>query len=268
MKALQTGIFDRTAQLIGQAGIARLQKSHVVIVGMGAVGSFAVENLARSGVGELTIIDFDTVSPSNINRQLGALHSTFGEPKVTVFAARLRDINPAIQVNPLQEFFEEKSFEKFVPQKYDYLIDAIDSYTPKLNLLKIACERKLPVISSMGAAGRLDPTAVSLAWLPETQVCPLARRLRKGLRRVSVDFSNVLSVHSSELPQKPLPPAEANPEITFTRGRTRHVNGSICYLPAIFGSLVAAVVINALVEGKPIPSFCEKWLKPEKFRKG
>jgi len=261
MNAFQT-IFDRIIPLVGESGMSRLVKSHVVVVGLGAVGSFAVENLARSGVGELTLIDFDTISPSNINRQLGALHSTLGQSKVSVIAGRIQDINPEIKVRALPEFFAEESFERCIPQKYDYLIDAIDSYTPKLNLLKIAGERGLPIISSMGAAGRLDPTAVSLAWLADTRVCPLARRLRKGLRRLDVDCRQILTVYSSELPLPPVPPDSANPEITFTRGRTRNVNGSICYLPAIFGSFMAAVVINAIVEENPVPDFCAKMLAP------
>lgn len=241
----------------------RLQKSHVVVVGLGAVGSFAVENLARSGVGELTLIDFDTISLSNMNRQPAALHSTLGQPKVSVIAKRMQDINPTIKIHPIQEFFAEESFQKCIPLRYDYLIDAIDSYTPKLNLLKIAYERELPIISSMGAAGRLDPTAVSLAWLAATRVCPLARRLRKGLRRLNVDINQILTVHSTELPHPSIPPDSANPEVTFTRGRSRNVNGSICYLPAIFGSLAAAVVINAIIEDRPLPTFCANWLKAD-----
>lgn len=263
MESHRTTIFDRTTQLIGQTGMNHLKNSHVAIVGMGAVGSFATENLARSGIGELTIIDFDTITPTNINRQIPALHSTVGQTKVNVMAQRLQDINPSVKIHAIQEFFEVNTFEKCIPSDCDYIIDAIDSYTPKLNLLKIVCERQLSVISSMGAAGRLDPTRVSIAWLPATQICPLAKRLRKGLRRLGTDFSKVISIYSSEIPQKPLPPEVIDPEITRERGRKRSVNGSICYLPAIFGCYISAVVINALIEGKSDPDFCRRLLNSQ-----
>lgn len=249
--------FSRLEILVGQTGLTKLQHSHVAILGCGAVGGFAAENLVRSGIGALTLVDFDQITTTNLNRQLTALHSTLGQMKVTTLAQRLLDINPQLKLQTCLRFIDETSLPELLASPFDYVVDAIDSFTPKLKLLIYALARGLPIISSMGAAGRLNPAEIHWGWLSQTQVCPLARRLRKGLHRWGKNGDTILTVYSTEIPVKPIAPDDvAQAELTFVQGRRRSVNGSISYIPAIFGSLIAAVVLNAILEDRRVPAFC------------
>jgi tRNA A37 threonylcarbamoyladenosine dehydratase len=238
----------------------------VAILGCGAVGGFAAENLVRNGIGALTLVDFDQITATNLNRQLTALHSTLGQMKVAVLAQRLLDINPQLKLQTFQRFIDETSLPELLAPPFDYVVDAIDSFSPKLKLLVSALERGLPIISSMGAAGRLNPREIRWGWLSTTQVCPLARRLRKGLHRLGKTGDAIMTVFSTEIPFKPLAPDVAHEESTFTQGRKRSVNGSISYIPAIFGSLIAAVVLNAILEERRVPAFCCADDSPQIFK--
>ncbi len=247
--------FSRTTQLIGTRNIEKLQHSHVGVFGLGAVGNFAIESLVRSGIGEITIVDFDLISESNINRQIIALNSTLGQSKAMVVENRLQDINPHLIVHAKQTFIDEKSLPELLTPSYHYIIDAIDSFTPKFKLLQACIQNELPIISSMGAGGRKNPALIKFGKLSETIVCPLARRLRKSFHRAGIDTEKLMTVYSAEIPIKALPPDQTNPELTYLQGRLRSVNGSICYIPAIFGSLIAGYVLNALMENQRIPEF-------------
>jgi len=253
--------FVRTIQLIGPDGFERLQKSHVAIFGAGAVGSFAAENIVRSGIGELTLVDFDKITLSNVNRQLAALHSTVGQDKINALGRRLLDINPDLNLHLHAKFIDEQTLTELLKPTLHFVVDAIDSFTPKLNLIKMSRHFPIPVISSMGAAGRLDPTQVQIGRLDQTTVCPLAKRLRKFLRRCKVNTDQILTIYSTETPRKPLPPEQTVQEYHYARGRARSVQGSVSFIPAIFGSYMAAIVVNALLEQVPVPAFCQRLLK-------
>lgn len=259
-ESLTNSIFNRVEILIGQKGLEKLRNSHVAIFGAGAVGSFAAENLVRSGIGEMTIIDFDTINKTNINRQLGAMHSSLGLQKTEVLSVRFIDINPDLKIHTVNQFVDTENLNNMNLSNFSYIIDAIDSFTPKLNLLRICLESDLPIISSMGAAGKINPTKIRIDWLGKTNSCPLARRLRKFLRRFNVNFDTLLTVFSTEVPFKPVPPDETFEELTIERGRRRNVSGSICHIPAIFGSYIAAIVIQAILEKKRIPGFVNEAL--------
>ncbi|NQD38382.1 tRNA threonylcarbamoyladenosine dehydratase [Permianibacter sp. IMCC34836] len=235
------GLFQRTHILVGDEGIARLQNKHVCLAGLGGVGSFAAEALARSGIGELTIIDHDVVAASNLNRQLVALNSTVGLYKADVMAARILDINPTCKLNVIKEFLKAENMPAFMLQPFDYVIDAIDSLNSKVNYLKAAFDNGRPVISSMGAGNKLDPTLIRVGDIRDTEMCTLAKHVRRRLRRMGVK-KGIKAVYSLEHPRDPLPPEPTS------IGRARAVNGTISYMPAIFGLTVAGVVIKDLLE--------------------
>ena len=250
--------FTRTIQLLGEPGWERLNQSHVAVLGLGGVGGFVVENLVRSGVGHLTIVDFDDVSQTNLNRQITALHSTIGKSKAETFAQRLLDINPDVNVHLIKRFIDRDSLPELLAPDYDYIVDAIDSFSPKLELLKLCLQRQLPIVSSMGAASRLDPTQIRLGNLAETTVCPLARRMRKFLRRIGVNPADLPVVYSVESPIPGIPPDDAEDPGNHPQGRPRTVNGSISFIPAIFGCYLAAFVINAICNNQKLPNFYGK----------
>jgi tRNA A37 threonylcarbamoyladenosine dehydratase len=235
------GSFTRTALLLGDAGLQRLAAARVLVAGIGGVGSFAVEALARAGMGSLTLVDSDTVHPSNINRQLHALKTTVGQPKVGVMAERLLQINPGLQVTPLQELITPENVSSLLEPGYDLVLDAIDSFSAKLALLQSCVERRIPVISSMGAAGKLDPTRVQIADIAESQGCRLARKLRKELRRggISNGVTVIYSDESCNLERLGEPEAEGE----------RRPLGTISYLPATFGLFMASEAIKRLLQG-------------------
>ncbi|EXJ14720.1 tRNA threonylcarbamoyladenosine dehydratase [Imhoffiella purpurea] len=236
------GLSDRTRILVGDRGIERLRASHVLVAGIGGVGSFVAEALARAGVGSLTLVDHDRVAPSNLNRQLVALRSTLGRLKTDVMAERIADINPDCRLTAVPEFLEEDGMETFLSGGFDLVVDAIDSLSSKVALIETSVRLDVPILSSMGAGGRMDPTRLRVGDLMETQVCPLARAVRSQLRRRGVG-RGVTVVWSDETPVPPRPPEETG------RGRPRAVNGTLSYMPSLFGLTLAGLAVRRLVDG-------------------
>ncbi len=228
----------RTELLIGKEAVERLRNSRVAVFGVGGVGGFAVEALARSGVGTLDLIDKDVVSESNINRQIIALHSTVGRSKTEVMRDRIRDINPEITVNVHDCFFLPENSGDFDFMKYDYVIDAVDTVTAKLEIICCAKKAGTPVISSMGAGNKLDPSAFEVADIYKTSVCPLAKVMRKELKARGVKKLKV--VYSRELPIKP--------KEIITEGSRRALPGSVAFVPSVAGMILAGEVIKDLAE--------------------
>jgi tRNA A37 threonylcarbamoyladenosine dehydratase len=215
------------------------------VVGLGGVGSFAAEALARSGIGTLSIIDHDQVASSNCNRQLPALQSTIGRPKVEVMAERLLAINPQVNLNARPLFVTPDNCEELVADKtLDYLLDCIDSIACKAALVKACQDNKVPVISALGAGGRLDVTRADITTLDKTEICPLAREMRKTLRRLGGSLKYPV-VFSDEPPIKALPHQPLDGD---QPGRPRAVNGSSSFMPGLFGLMQTGFVINALLE--------------------
>ncbi|WP_438970545.1 tRNA threonylcarbamoyladenosine dehydratase [Methylophaga sp.] len=233
-------LFERTHILIGDEGIEKLQNSHVFLAGMGGVGSFTAEALARMGVGKMTLVDHDIVSGSNINRQLVALNSTIGQKKADVMSQRIQDINPDCQLTLLTEFLTPDSIPTVLAQGYDVIIDAIDSMSSKSSLLETAWRNDMTVFASMGAGGKLDPTQVRTGDLMDTRMCKLAKQLRSQLRKRGVG-RGIQTVYSLESPLPALPPEPVG------RGRARAVNGTVSYMPSIFGLTLAGMVVNHIV---------------------
>jgi len=233
-------LFQRTHILVGDAGVARLRGARVLVAGLGGVGSFVAEALVRAGAGELTLVDFDRVAPSNLNRQLPALHSTLGELKSQVMAARLRDINPDCRLTLIERFLEPEGMPQLLAVGYDQVADAIDSLASKVALIETAVRTGTPIVSSMGAGGRLDPTRIRVADLMDTSVCPLARAVRSRLRKVGIG-RGVAVVWSDETYLPPLAPEPTG------HGRPRAVNGTISYMPALFGLMLAGVLIRRIL---------------------
>ena len=218
----------RTRLLFGEQGTQKLQQATVMVVGCGAVGSFAIEALARSGVGHLVVVDFDKVERTNINRQLFALESTVGLPKVEVAATRIRDINPDIAVDALNVFFDDKTVLDIMP---DIIIDAIDSVESKVALYKWAYKHNIPFISSMGAASKKDATQIKIAPISQTTVCPLASRVRKFVR--DTDLPDFPVVYSAEKPEPVI-------------GHAKNL-GSVITVTGTFGLILANWVIQEIV---------------------
>ena len=228
--------FSRERMLLGEEAVERLQKSHVIVFGLGGVGSFAVEALARAGVGELTLVDHDTVSLTNLNRQLYALHSTMGRWKAEVACERVRDINPGCRVHVIPEFYLPEHAERFWGARYDYIVDAIDTVSAKIDLACRAQELGIPIVASMGTGNKLDPSRFEVADIYDTQVCPLCRVMRRELKKRDVKKLKV--VYSREEPRKPAPCEEETGK--------RAVPGSISFVPPAAGLLLAGEVIRAL----------------------
>jgi len=239
--------FQRIELLIGEHGLARLQAAHVAVIGLGAVGSYATEALARAGVGRLRLVDFDVVAESNINRQLYALHSTVGQPKAELARARVLDLNPDCQVEALRVFVHADTLEQVLEGPPDLVIDAIDSYNPKLELLTALSLRQIPAVSSMGAALRSDTTLIRLGRVDETRICPLARQLRKGLRQRGI-ASDIPCVYSEELVDTSnIQEPDEDEERVVDRGRRRRAMGSLPTMTGIFGLTVANVALKILL---------------------
>ena len=235
--------FSRTELLLGKGAMDKLKNSRVAVFGVGGVGGYAVEALARSGVGELDLIDNDTVSVTNINRQIIALHSTIGRSKVRVAAERVRDINPEIRVNCHECFFLPETADRFDFSQYDYVIDAIDTVSGKIEIILRAQAADVPVISAMGAGNKLDPGRFEVADIYETKVCPLARAMRNLLKKKGVKKLKV--VYSREEALKPLE--------TITDGENgRILPGSTAFVPPVAGLMLAGEVIRdlAATEGR------------------
>lgn len=233
---------ERTELLITKKGIKSLKKADVLVVGLGGVGSFAAEFLARAGVGNLTIVDGDTVDLTNINRQLPALHSTLGKEKADVMEARLKDINPQIKIQKINRFLEpEEMMELVENQNFNYIIDCIDSLSPKVELLKIAKRKKVKIVSCMGAGGKLDPSKILVRDLSKTNHCLLAKQVRKRLKKEKID-KGIRCVFSSEIQD------EESLILTDGKNYKKSFYGTISYIPALFGLFAAAEVINYLIE--------------------
>ena len=241
--------FSRTELLLGADAVKRLASSRVLVAGLGAVGSYAVEGLARAGVGELRLVDFDVVQPSNINRQLYAMDSTVGQPKVELAGKRVLDINPDCRVEALRVFIDEETLPGLLEGPPDVVIDAIDSLNPKVNLLVAATGTAAQVISSMGAASRTDPSCVRVGDLWSSRGCPLARLIRKRLRRRGCERP-IRCVYSTEPPARVKPndgnDAQAQPE-HFHRGRPRRPLGSFSCLTGMFGLMAASEAVSHLL---------------------
>lgn len=238
--------FERTALLLGEDAIKALSRKKVAIFGLGGVGSWCCEALGRAGVGQLALIDHDTVSESNLNRQLVALHSTIGQPKAAVMAARLRDINPAIHVTEYPIFYMPENADLIDLSGFDCIVDAIDTVTAKLHLIQTAKALGVPIISSMGTGNKLHPELLQLTKLSKTTGCHLARVMRKECR--ARGLKDIPVVYSTEAPI----PAEAKVEApaTASPGRTgrpkKSVPGSVSFVPGTAGLILAGAVIRAL----------------------
>ena len=231
---------ERTELLLGEEKLNILQNAHVLVVGLGGVGAYAAEMIARAGVGRMTIADADIVGESNINRQLLALTSTIGRNKSEVMAERLRDINPQIDLTVVTEYIrDEKTYELLDAAKYDYVVDCIDTLSPKVNLIAAALERGLPVVSSMGAGAKTDPTLIEVKDIGKSHHCPLAHMLRKRLHKLGIrcGFWAVFS---------PEPVREGAMIIAEETNKKSNV-GTISYIPASFGCVCASVVIRDLL---------------------
>lgn len=233
--------FVRSEMLLGEEAVRKLSHAHVAVFGVGGVGSFAAEALARAGVGTLTLVDHDIVSESNLNRQLVALHSTIGKRKVDVMRARILDINPQAQVHALPIFYLPQQPTPFEWQAFDYIVDAIDTVSAKIALVLAAKEAGVPVISCMGAGNKLDPSRFVVADLFETSGCPLARVMRKELRSRGLQSLDV--VYSQEPPRVPLPTREPAQGDAHER---RATPGSVSFVPPVAGMLAAGVVIRGV----------------------
>lgn len=246
--------FSRIQRFLGEARFQRLRARRVTVVGLGAVGGHVVEGLARAGVNNLCLVDFDTIQPSNLNRQILALTDTIGRPKVEVARERVLAINPDCRVESLQLFADTATIEQILSPRPDLLVDAIDSLNPKVQLLTETYRRNIPIISSMGAALRTDPSLIRCADLFDSKKCPLARRLRARLRRNGVDrgiacvFSTEDVTFAYDEPQRVTQLGEGPYE---NRGRTRRILGSLPTLTGIFGLIIANRAILQLAEEDP-----------------
>lgn len=240
--------FIRTRLLIGDEPLERLKNARVAVFGVGGVGGYAVEALARSGVGTLHLYDDDTVSESNLNRQIVALHSTLGQPKAEVMARRVRDINPDCQAEAVRMFYLPQNADQVDLTQYDYVVDCIDTVAAKLELVTRCTALQIKIISAMGTGNKFDPSALVVTDLSKTQGCPLARTMRKELRKRGINHLRV--VYSTELPTSPLCSADyERPEITDTRpgsSARRDTPGSTPFVPAAAGLLMASAVVRDL----------------------
>ena len=231
--------FLRTTGLIGDKAVKTLSISSVAVFGVGGVGSYVVEALARSGVGEIDIFDSDDVDITNINRQIIALQSTIGRPKVEVAKERLIDINPNIKVGANKVFITPDYLKQIDFSKYDYVVDAVDNVTAKIAICSISIEHNIPVISAMGAGNKLDPTRFEVDFIENTSVCPLARVMRSELKKRGI--SGVKAVYSKE------PPVSTD---DLSEERRSPVPKSIAYVPSVAGLILAGEVIKDLTKGR------------------
>ena len=239
---MQSEWLQRTELLVKEEGIERLQIANILIVGLGGVGSFAAEFLVRSGIGNLTIVDGDTVDITNINRQLPALNSTIGKNKTDVVAERILDINPEINLKKINEFLEPERMEEILTQeKFDYVLDCIDSLSPKLALI-ITCKRKkIKLVSAMGAGGKTNPSKVMVRDISKTNNCFLAKQIRKKLKKEQI-HKGFRCVFSTEIQD------ENSLKMTDGSNYKKSFYGTISYMPAIFGLYAAAEVIRFLLK--------------------
>jgi tRNA A37 threonylcarbamoyladenosine dehydratase len=229
----------RTELLLGEEKLLKLKSSNVLIVGLGGVGAWAAEMICRSGVGSMTIVDGDTIHPSNLNRQLAALKSTEGLPKAEVVGQRLRDINPDLNLTVIHEYLKDERMIEILDKGYDFVVDAIDTLSPKIFLIYHSLQRKFNLVSSMGAGGKTDPLKVMISDISETSNCPLARLIRKRLHRLGIHegFTAVFSPEATDK-SKTIPTTGENNKASIV--------GTISYMPAAFGIACASVAIRHL----------------------
>lgn len=235
-----TNWLERTELLLGGEKLDMLRRARVLVVGVGGVGAYAAEMIARAGVGHMTIADADCVSESNINRQLVALHSTIGRPKCEILAERLRDINPDIELTIVNRFIKDNETDELLDSTpFDYVVDAIDTLSPKLALIKGSLDRGIPLVSSMGAGAKTDPTLMEIKDIAKTHHCPLAHMLRKRLHKIGIK-RGFWAVFSPE-------PVREGAMILCEEQNKKSNVGTISYIPALFGIGCASVVIRSLV---------------------
>ncbi len=228
----------RTTMIVGENSRDKIKALNILVVGLGGVGSYALEAIARVGVMNISICDNDVVAPTNINRQLCALHSTVGKYKADVLAERVLDINPNVNLTVFKEYYSDETKDIIINQNYDYIIDAIDSVTSKINLIQTAKERNIPIISALGTGNKFNPALFEITDISKTSVCPLARVMRKELKNRGIYKHTV--VYSKEIPKKP----ENLDEIPEGKG---NVPGSISFVPPVCGFLMASHVINSAI---------------------
>jgi tRNA threonylcarbamoyladenosine dehydratase len=257
--------FDRAARLLGDHGIARLASSTVTIFGLGGVGSYAAEALARTGVGRLILVDFDRICVTNVNRQLHAMKGTLGKPKVQIMAERLRLINPDAVIEPRAEFYNAASSARLLSPEPDLVIDAIDNLTAKMHLIATCRRERLRLVSSMGAAARLDPTMVRVADLAHTKMDPFAKNLRKNLRRShGIDCTTTTGITAVYSEEAPSPPHELaydkdgfdcvcpGGENGLNDCDHKHrIDGSVAFVTSVFGMAAASAGIRMLLDERP-----------------
>ncbi|HTM97452.1 MAG TPA: tRNA threonylcarbamoyladenosine dehydratase [Pedobacter sp.] len=257
---------SRSALLLGDEGIQKLQSKHVLVIGLGGVGSFAAEFICRSGIGEMTIVDGDVVDPTNRNRQLPALATNHGVGKAKIMQERLMSINPELKLHVIDTFLTPEKCREILESKFDYIMDCIDSVMPKITLLSKALEKNIPIVSSMGAGGKMDPTRLRITLLPDTYQCVFASYVRKRLNKL-VGADKIKAVFSTEQMDKN--------SMIMTDGSNfkRSAYGTVSYLPAAFGGACASVVIRDLL-GLPIEMaerplrISHKTLAKKKAKKG
>jgi len=232
---------ERTELLIGKNNISKLQNTHILVVGLGGVGAYAAEMLCRAGVGKMTLIDSDRVHPSNLNRQLIALNSTNGKSKVKLIESRLKDINPEIELTVLEEFITGQRTFEMLETKFDYVVDAIDTLVPKMFLIEASLKHNIPIISSMGSGGKMDPSKIQITDFSKTYNDKLARMLRKRMHKIGIrsGFKVVFSPEQVKKEAVIFVENEDNKKTTV---------GTISYMPALFGSFMASEIIRSLIE--------------------
>ncbi|MGW8317075.1 MAG: tRNA threonylcarbamoyladenosine dehydratase [Bacteroidales bacterium] len=236
-----SGWQERTVQLLGKERHTRLEQAHVLVAGMGGVGAMAAEMICRSGIGSMTLIDGDTIQPGNLNRQLPATHKTLFRPKAEVMGERLLEINPGLHLTVLNEFMREERIPEILDTPYDYVVDAIDTLSPKIYLIYHAVQKGRNLTSSMGSGGKLDPSRIRVADFGETYNCKLAYLLRKKLRKLGIEGGFQVVFSTEQVPREMVVPVEGEPNKKSTVG-------TISYIPAIFGSILASIVIRDLVQ--------------------
>lgn len=232
-----TEAFSRTKLLLGEDGLANLAKARVAVFGIGGVGSFAAEALCRAGIGHFLLVDSDTIDVSNINRQIHATTRTVGQKKTDVMRARMLEINPAADVRAKCEFYEPNRAEAFFTEPLDYIVDAVDTVTAKISLVVEAEKRSIPIISAMGAGNKLDPTRFEVADIYKTSVCPLAKVMRKELKKRGIPRLKV--VYSKEPP--------ISPDVTETEDTRHQTPGSVSFVPSAAGLILAGEVVRDLL---------------------
>jgi len=234
-----TDWLKRTELILGNEAIQKLKTSNVLVVGLGGVGAYAAEMICRAGVGSMTIVDGDAVHPTNRNRQLAALKSTEGLPKAEVMGERLKDINPDVRLTILHEYLKDERMVEVLDNGFDYVVDAIDTLSPKIFLIYHTLQKKMPLVSSMGAGGKYDPTRISIADISETTDCSLARILRKRLHRLGIRDGFTAVFSPEEIDRSKIVP-------TNGEQNKASIVGTISYMPAAFGIACASVVIRDL----------------------